>query len=180
MRIDSKLTIFKLFTVLLLLAAGSAPRTAKLLKGKIEYHPPEGWELSVGSSNDLQGAWVQPDGPGILAIQVMPDDAMINERAAKAMLKQLHENHVKAKDEIVLEPKLEKDNRFAIRIHERDKHKDHLSDELHLYKMVGGRPCMLTVNAVTEDEDEAKKVHQIGEEVLLSAKFVKKQSAPAS
>ena len=171
---STKLINPALFALLLLLGAAADARIAKLLKGRIEYHPPEGWELSVGSSNDLIGAWVQPDGPGILAIQVMPDDAVINDRAAKAMVKQLHENHIKAKDQIILEPTLQPDTRFAIRIHERYKHKDHVSDELDLYKMVGSRPCMLTVNAVTDDEDDAKKVHEIGEQTLLSARFLRK------
>lgn len=179
----SKLTVAGLLAILLILAAAPAQRTGKLLKGKIEYQPPEGWELSIGSSDDLKAAWVQADGPGVLAIQVMPDNAVINERAAKAIVKQLHENHVKAKDQIILEPSLDVDLRFAIRIHERYKHKDkdEVSDELHLYKAVGSRPCMLTVNAVTADQDEAKKVHEIGEETLLSAKFVrKKTSVPSS
>ena len=103
----------------------------------------------------------------------IPGNAVVDKGAAKAIVKQLHDNHVKAKDEIVLEPTLENDDRFAIRIHERYKHKGHVADELHLYKMVGPRPCMLTVNAQTEQEDEAKKVQVFGETTLLSAKLVK-------
>ncbi len=174
MEFYSKLFAFRLFVIFPLLAGASAPRTAKLLKGRIEYQPPEGWELSIGSSNDRTATWGQTDGPGILAIQVMPDDAVITQRTAKAMVKQLHDAHVKAKDQVILEPTLETDSRFAIRIRERFKHGADFSDQLHLYKMVGARPCMLTVNAMTDDQDAAKAVHQAGEQTLLSAKFIKK------
>ncbi len=155
-------------------AGAPAGGTAKLLRGQIEYTPPDGWELAVGSSNESTGAWVEKDGPGILAIQALPGNAMVDQSAARAIVKQLHDSHMKAKDEVVLEPSLETDDRFAIRIHERFKHKEKFADELHLYKLVGSRPCMLTVNAVTEDEAAAKKVHGVGEETLLSARFAKK------
>jgi hypothetical protein len=160
--------------VTILLGAGvSGPRTAKLLKGRIVYTPPEGWELSIGSSDDTTGAWSQPEGSGILAIQALPGNAVVDKGAGRAIVRQLHENHLKAKDEIVLEPRLEDDDRFSIRIHEKYKRKGQLSDEMHYYKMVGSRACMLTVNAVTDDEADAKKVHAVGEAVLLSARFAK-------
>ena len=151
-----------------------APGLAKLLKGQIVYSPPHEWELSIDSSNETTAAWSQTDGAGILAIQALPANAAVDNRAADAMVKQLHNGHVKAKDEVLLEPKREADDRFAIRIHERFKHGQQVSDELHLYKLVGSRPCMLTVNAQTDNESEARKIHVIGEDVLLSAKFVKK------
>ena len=46
-------------------------------------------------------------------------------------------------------------------------------DELHLYKRTGPLNTMLTVNAMTDDADMAKKTHGIGKTVLLSAKFVR-------
>ena len=44
--------------------------------------------------------------------------------------------------------KIERDKRFAIVIHEKYKAGNLTADELHLYKAVGPRVVMLTVNTV--------------------------------
>jgi hypothetical protein len=150
--------------------------TASLGKGRLAYTPPDGWELVRSASNDTTAAYISPDHVGILAIQLLPADAVVDSAAGPAIIRQLKANHVKAKQKMLLAPTIEKDPHFSLRIHERyDDAEGNVNDELHLYNKVGPLKVMLTVNARTEDADAAKKTHAIGEEILQTAKAVKKK-----
>jgi hypothetical protein len=77
---------------------------------------------------------------------------------------------------MLLVPTIEKDPRFSLRIHERyEDGQGNVNDELHLYKRVGPLNVMLTVNARTNDSVTAKSIHAVGEEIMVSAKAVKKK-----
>ena len=166
---------------LALVARAEPPATAKttatMLGGKIEYTPPEGWHQAEATAKPEEAAaYIANDHDGLMAIQALPSDAAISPDAAQAMVRQLRANHKKAGQEIVLDPKLEKDPRFAIRIHEQFKLKSgKTADELHLYRKVGGRSVMVNAQSLSDDEEHIKGVHTTAEEVLMSAVWVKKK-----
>ncbi len=53
-------------------------------------------------------------------------------------------------------------------IHEKYKAGNLTADELHLYKAVGPRVVMLTVNTVAADADVVTATHDLGKSVLAS------------
>jgi len=93
---------------------------------------------------------------------------------AVAIVKQLKQQHAEQKTVMVMDPKIEKDKRFAIVIHEKYKVGDAVADQLHIYKSVGPRVLMLTVNTTAADPDKVASVQKDAEEMLAAAKFNRK------
>lgn len=156
--------------------APAAPGAAgTLLDGRIEYQPPDGWKtVKSNLPAELAAVYVAPDHDGYFALQVLPENAAISPAAAKKIVAQLKINHKKRKQEIVLEPQIEEDKRFAIRIHERYKTADgKTADESHLYRLVGGRALELDVQSLSEEPEKVAAVLKTADEVLLSATWVK-------
>ena len=90
---------------------------------------------------------------------------------------------------LLLQPTVESDDRFALKIHERYEagkgEKKQVADVLHLYRYVGRRLVEATVNSVAADADAVKAEHGDAEEALLSAtgpgvKARKPSSKPAA
>jgi hypothetical protein len=156
--------------------ATQAAADASLLGGIVHYAPPEEWKLVPANTNDTTATYIASDHDGLLAMQVLPSNAAIDAAAGKALVTKLRQNHKLARQEVVLDPRLEPDDSFALRIHERYKDKEgKVVDELHLYRQVGGRAVMLTVQSLSKDEDQIRKVHTVGEEMLTSATFKPKR-----
>jgi hypothetical protein len=151
------------------------PAPATLFAGRIEFTPPADWEvIKSPQTSDMIALYLAADHDGYFAIQVLPADAMTTAAAAAKIVSQLHANHKKAGQEIVEEAKVEKDPRFAIKIHERYKTKDgKVADETHLYRQVGGRAIELDVQSLSEDQGHIDEVRKAGEETLASALWKK-------
>ncbi|MDB5172271.1 MAG: hypothetical protein JWN51_1044 [Phycisphaerales bacterium] len=157
-------------------AATKPAAEATLLGGIVHYAPPEEWKIVVANTNDTTATYIATDHDGLLSMQVLPPNAAIDAAAGRALVIKLRQNHKLAKQEIALEPRLEPDDAFALRIHERYKDKEgKVVDELHLYRQVGGRAVMLTVQSLSKDEDHIRDVHKIGEDMLTSATFQPKK-----
>ena len=152
-------------------AAGQGP-TESLAGGQVTFVAPgAGWVKSDASSRENRAVYVTDSGEGILSIEVTPD-MEITPGVAGTIVKDLRAR--RKKDNVTVEEaKIEKDPRFGIRIRERFNRGERVADQLHLYKYVGPRVVMVTVNSVADDEAEAKKIHAAGEQALLSAKYVK-------
>jgi hypothetical protein len=150
--------------------------TASLGNGRLVYPEPDGWERVQSASNDTTAAYISANHLGILAIQLLPPDAVVDASAGPSLVRQLKANHTKANQKMLLAPTIEKDPRFSLRIHERyEDSQGNVNDELHLYKRVGPLNVMLTVNARTNDSVTAKTIHAVGEETLVSATAVKRK-----
>ncbi|HET6251878.1 MAG TPA: hypothetical protein VFE47_29605 [Tepidisphaeraceae bacterium] len=152
-------------------ANADAPKPATLLGGRIEFMPPADWSVvkSPQSSNTV-AIYMADDHDGYLAIAVLPDNAATTPQAARRILVQLRINHKKAGQEVVEEATVEKDPRFAMRIHERYKTKDgKVADETHLYRQVAGRVLELDVQSVSDDQPKIDATQKAGEDMLLSA-----------
>ena len=86
-----------------------------------------------------------------------------------AVVRSLRDAHKKANQKILYGPKVEPDNRFALKVHERYQSGEKVADELHIYRNVGPRVIMVTVNAWAADEAENKQIHKTGEDLAISA-----------
>jgi hypothetical protein len=91
-----------------------------------------------------------------------------------AVVRALRDAHKKADQKVLFGPKVEPDKRFALRVHEKYQAGDKVADELHLYRTVGPRVVMVTVNAWVSDEAGAKPIHAAGEDLLVSANWIAK------
>ena len=144
--------------------------TRALLGGLIQFTPPKDWKSQPSPSDDA-AIFIAPDHDGVMVISVLPPQASIKPDAAPEMLRQLRTNHQRARQAMVAAPKVERDVRFSIRIHEKYMTKDEkVADELHLFREVGKRAVSLTVQSLSRDDDQINAVHKAGEETLLSAK----------
>ncbi|HEX4124778.1 MAG TPA: hypothetical protein VHY37_08645 [Tepidisphaeraceae bacterium] len=170
--------------ILIFLTAGfawsdSAPTTAPsatLGHGRLAYSAPDGWEPVASATTDTTAAFISADHVGILAIQLLPTDAVVDSSAGPSICRQLKAIHAKAKQRMLLVPTIVKDARFSLCIHERYvDDQGNTDDELHLYRQAGPLGVMLTVNARTDDSETAKKTHAVGEDVMLSAAAVRKK-----
>ena len=148
--------------------------SASLLQGKITYQPPSGdsWERAHNIEGELAAAYVSESLQGAIAIEALPSDAHITPQMGPAIVRTLRQNHKNAGQKVIMDPKVERDSRFDLRVHEKYQQGDKVSDELHLYRDLGPRVVMVTASAMGEPKD-SKTIHKAGEQVLISAKWLK-------
>ena len=166
-----------IFATMTLGAAEKSSPSASLLGGKLTYAPPpeENWERAEQPSGETVAAFRTKDHEAAMVMQALPQDAQMTPQMGPALVRQLRENHRKADQKLLIGPKIEPDKRFGLRIHERYQNGEKISDELHLYRDLGPRIVMVTANAIVKDDTDPKAVQKDAEEVLLSAKWVKKK-----
>jgi hypothetical protein len=115
---------------------------------------------------------------GAIQLVLLNKDASVDSdiamNVAVAIVKQLKQSHIDKKDVVVMEPKIEKDKRFAFIVHEKYKVGDKVADQIHVYRSVGPRVLMLTVNALSDDANKADSIHAAGEDMLAATTFNRK------
>jgi hypothetical protein len=146
---------------------------ATLIGGHLHYTPPpdEDWQRAENVNGDESVAFARRDHQGAIAMQVLPADAEMTPGMGPAIIRSLRDTHKKADQKILYGPKIEPDKRFALKVHEKYQSGEKVADELHIYRNVGPRVVMVTVNAWLSDESGVKQIHKAGEDVLVSAKW---------
>jgi hypothetical protein len=136
--------------------------------------PSPPWSMTAGAGGDA-ALFIDSNKDGAIQISLLPKDANVDpgvaDQVAVAILKQLRSQRTASGVTVVMPAKIERDKRFAIVIHEKYKVGEKTADELHLYKSVGPRVVMLTVNTVADDADAVTATHELGEKVLAGAKY---------
>jgi hypothetical protein len=153
--------------------APKAKSDGSLIGGRLRYTPPpdDSWERAANVNADDAAAYAGRSHQGAIAIQVLPVDAEMTPQMGGAVVRALRDAHKKADQKILFGPKVEPDKRFDLRVHEKYQSGDKIADELHLYRTVGPRVVMVTVNAWVSDDAGAKPIHSAGEDVLVTAKW---------
>ena len=152
--------------------AADAPAPVALGDGAVHFTPPsaESWEPSKHATARIL-AYTTKKHDAIVAIELLPDDMVVDKETTGAIVKQLRGAHGQAK--VVLQPTVESDERFALKIHERYEvgkgANIKVADVLHLYRYVGKRLVMATVNSVSDDPEAVKAAHADAQECLVSA-----------
>jgi hypothetical protein len=174
------------FLALALLAGAPATGPAigpDMSIAKDQYHFPapavDEWKAVKPDPDAESITFLNSKEDGAIQLVLLPKDASVDPdiamNVAVAMLKQIKADRAKQGVEMVMQPKIEKDKRFAIVIHEKYKVKnDQVADQLHVYKSVGPRVLMLTVNSVAIDADRTAAIHAAGEDLLDAVKFNRK------
>ena len=148
--------------------------TAKesLADGAIEFSRPADW-VEVKGRKPLAAGFISPDRKGMITVEVWPQGDLGPNTGAQTV-KVLREARKKQTNlQIMMEPKLEPDKRFPIRIHEQYKAGDTTDDVLRLYRQVGPKVVMVTINSKSPDDARDRELHQTAEQVSLSAAFAK-------
>lgn len=107
---------------------------------------------------------------------MLPSDAEISPAMGGAIVRQLRQNHKNAGQKILMDPKVERDPRFDLRVHEKFEQDEKMVEQLHLYRKVGPRVLMVTANAQTDSQEKSKPVLKAAEDLALDAKWVPPQS----
>jgi hypothetical protein len=151
-----------------------------IARGQYHFPAPPSPEWTAVKPDPAKDAivYINSKHDGAIQLMLLPKDASVDPdiaaQVAAAMVKQLKKAHADAGTEMVMQPTVEKDKRFAIVIHEKCKAGPSTADELHVYKAVGPRVLMLTVNSVAADPDKAATIHKDGEDLLDAVKFNRK------
>ncbi len=165
------------------LAAADDDNQIQLGDSKFRLTPPPDstWEKSEkpGAQNFI--AYISKNHDAVMAIQLLPPDMEINQAVTDALIKQLKSSRTKSKSKMLLEPTVEPDDRFALKIHERYEVKDgKVADQIHVYRYLGQRIALATVNVVNDDADKVKTYHAAAEDALASTTWpgMKRQAQP--
>jgi hypothetical protein len=68
-----------------------------------------------------------------------------------------------------MEPRVEEDGRFVVRVHEQHKVGEKIADQLCLYRPVAGRVAMVTIFTTQQSDDDVLAAHKAGEDLLIGA-----------
>jgi hypothetical protein len=149
-----------------------------LVKGAVRFLVPVEWEIEERNENGLQVRY-RADDSGQAKVSMLvtqqaqgipPNDARLRQQLAKFVIDGLNKSLKEHGAEIIDPPKIEPDARFFLRIHERfkDKEGEGVYDQVHFYRAVGINLIDVTATAVTEDKEEAKRLHEAGALMLMS------------
>lgn len=146
----------------------------------IQYNaPPQPpWSTPSNKPDADSAVFTTSDRLGQMAIQLEPKDMQASDNVAVAIVKELRARREKSGVKIILRPTIEKDGRFAIRIHEKYKIGDRTNDSLQLFRNVGPRLVLVIVSSLADDPATVAVTHATGEAVLLSATFNRKAFKP--
>lgn len=144
-----------------------------LIGGRLTFTPPpdDAWARATNVNSDDAVAYAAHNHKGAIAVQVLPADAEMSPQMGGAVIRSLRDAHKKANQKVLFGPKVEPDKRFTLRVHEKYEVDGKTADELHLYRNVGPRVVMVTVNAWVADEQQARPIHKAAEDLLVSARW---------
>ena len=151
--------------------AGPAEGAVRL-GGVLDFTPPEGWDQAKNATTATRAAYVSKDRQAMMSVELLPASMKIEPSLAADMIKKMRQNRQANGQKYVDEPKVEKDDKYAIRIRERYQVKDKVADQLHLYRAVGPRFLLVTINSLG-GEEKAREHHAAGENASMSASIKK-------
>lgn len=179
----NRISILASFAVMLVFASrasaaepASAPSgsTESLMDGAITFTPPpsdDGWTLA-GKTHDGRTLAYAIGKHVAMAVNVTPQDTVLDDSAANKLgpfiIKRTRDEVAKSGAQSIEPPKNERDDRFFLHIHDRFKKDDKTADRLQVYRVIGKNLVTVATTVWTEDADEAKKMHEVTEQVALS------------
>src|SRR5687768_17062432 len=112
-----------------------------LADGNVRYIAPPMWELVGKSPNGLSAVYRSRDAHATIAITVMPQDRMIIESANQQMAmiigKGIREAAAANKQELVIQPRVEKDPRFFLKMRDAMSGGGMTADRIQMYRIMG-------------------------------------------
>lgn len=158
----------------------SAPATAPaepmtLDGGKLLFTPPPGFILQGTGNEGRSASFSMGDNRTLISViatpqgHVIPDD--FPPKLAKILADRIREEAARGEMDIVMQPRAERDPRMLLRMHDKFNTEERFGDRAQMYRGVGLYLVGVVVTVYTEDEAEAKHLHEIGADLLLSVKL---------
>jgi len=146
----------------------SSKSAAVSIADVVEFYPPEGWAAAKAKDETTTKAfWKGRE--TFMAVRLLPASAKLYLSAGPILAKQMLEKIQGENSTIVLEPKVEEDGRFLVRVHEQHKVGEKIADQLCLYRPVAGRLLMATIFTTEPQEEDVLAAHKAGEDLLIGA-----------
>ena len=156
-------------------APSTRPGEVLLDHGKCVFVAPPELTLLGKSNEDRSAAYVLGDNRALVTILVTPQDHAVTRAVAPQIAarvrKQLREEASRGEMDVILAPREYDDARFLVAVRDRFNTLERFGDRVHLYRPVGLYLGHVVVTVFTEDEAEAKRVHEIGAEMLMSLRL---------
>jgi hypothetical protein len=152
-------------------AATAPAATEPLVGGALRYAIPQGWDL-ITKRDDGRGAnYKDPSGKGVIMILVDPLSAAVPKNAGEQMAPQIgngiREAAQRDGNEITVQPRADPDDRYLLKIHDRQKLKSgQFSDRVQYYRVFGTYLVSVASTAFTDDDTAAKEIHKQAEQLL--------------
>jgi hypothetical protein len=157
-----------------------------LIDGSLRYLPPAGWKQISKSDDNLRVSFVSPDGFGRIDLTVTPQTRDVEEAQAGQMAMIIGKNireSAKAKNrELLLQPRVEKDPRFFLIVHDRmrgapDKNTgtadERINDRMQLYRALGLNLVHVASTAFVTNEQEGDAIHETAKKLLADMRLVR-------
>jgi hypothetical protein len=168
------------------LARADAPTTRladmlPLVDGSIRYLPPDRWK-EIGKPDKLHAYYATEDGHGRISVAITVEDRDMPDSAAGRMAmiigKAIRENAKKENRELLYGPRVEKDPRFFLVVHDRMTTQDgsEVADRMQLYRVMGLNLVNLAVTAVVPRDSKpeaAQKILSAGQEMLAGMQLTR-------
>jgi len=143
--------------------------TDTLLEGKLVYTPPPGWQL-LGKFEDRRVGYGLSEGRAHLTLLATPQQNTIPDELAPKLAARIRQTILQEQQrgnlELVLEPRVEPDARFLLRVHDRYRAQGKFGDRLQLFRGVGRNLVSVTVVVLTENEQQAAQIHEAAETLM--------------
>lgn len=142
---------------------------------KVLFTPPPGLTFQGNLNEGRAASFSIGDTQALVSVLVTPQQQGLprgfKDRLAQFVGKTIREEASQGQQDIVMPPRVEDDERFLLRVHDKFNTEERFGDRVHLYREVGLYLVSVTATAYTEDEAEAKRVHELGAEMLLSVRL---------
>jgi hypothetical protein len=143
-----------------------------LAAGAIRFKIPDGLVLLGKRVDDLSASCAPADDSALLTLVVAPQQSAVEDQLARKLgpliVKTIEEQAAKGEIESLSPPKIERDKRFLLRVHDRFKAKGKIGDRVQLYRGMGKYLVSVTATDFSENSDRGKLTHERGELFALS------------
>jgi hypothetical protein len=182
------LIIFPTFAIAQSTKPTTAPaKWATLEGGEIRYTEPAGWTaIALPNAKDMTATYKNPAGDAVVTINISPQQQPIpvtpstSYALGQQILKAIKADLEKSKAELIEAPKLERDPRFMVRIHDKIRLNGITSDRLHVYRALGFNLIMVSVDVDNQTPENVKAAYAVGEELLDGTLLGKRDKKPAA
>lgn len=158
-----------------------------LAAGEVRYTAPDGWDaVPLTDADGLSAAFKGDEGNALITLHVtpqqqpIPSSSAIAQSLGRQILKAIRADLEKSKAEILEEPKLERDPRFLVRIHDQIRLNGITSDRLHLYRAMGYNLVQTTIDVDNQPPERVKSAFGAGEQLLDGAVGGKRETKGAT
>src|SRR5262245_24714221 len=142
--------------------------------GKLTFAVPAGLTFTGKRDDDCAATFSVGDNRAAVALivtlqpQAVPED--FPAKLAELLGKRVREEAAAGTIDIVMAPRVIKDPGMLLRIHDKYNTEERFGDRAQMFRTVGLYLVSVVATAYVEDEAEAKRVHELGAELLQSVR----------